>query len=719
MKTSIVWLIALCALVSCTEKIDTSARYVYNEQTAMGYLRNHPDTYSEYTALLQCTPVSSLSSTTVGQLLDARGHYTIFAPTNEAIEKYLADLVDEGLIDEPSWEAFTDSAQRDSIHRIIVQNSIIDSGDNEDAIRTTDFPVNSGEELSLPNMNDRKLSVYYQGGKGRTEQDIYGNTIDCSDSIYINGTCPINQNNRDIPVLNGYIHQTEKVIDPKCITAADYLESVIHSHKDGYLTMARAIQACGLFDTLRAVRDEVYENLYKRGYIHNLEGMTYHGFAEGSTAYAPEHRKYGFTLFLETDDFWRQQGIDPSSPNLLGELQEWVEHTHQYSDDDKFTADNNYRSEHNLLYQWVTYHMLPHKTPPDKLVIHENEQGYSQDNPSALGCAVYDLYTTFGKRRLLKTFESKESGGVYLNRFPVLDNGRKGNYHELYCDADKEGVRIGKDNPMAVLSDIVNAYIYPIDKPLAYTDAVRDNLHKQRLRIDAMSMLPEAISNDIRKAHHKDEKYQHVYIPNSPIYPYFDNLWIADGSHFVYYNAYTIFYPNLNSDEIKAVGYYDLTFKLPPVPSRGTYELRWGYDSNVRRGMAQIFFGNHPDRLYACDIPLDIRVTVWEGDTGFEPDTGDEDYDAEVDKRMRNKGYMKGGHAWTEYGHPPYTGRQCSSWQSPMRRIIHTGVLDPDETYYLRIKSVLDNDRTEFMMDMIEFCPKEIYDNPNEPEDIW
>ncbi len=39
--------------------------------------------------------------------------------------------------------------------------------------------------------------------------------------------------------------------------------------------------------------------------------------------------------------------------------------------------------------------------------------------------------------------------------------------------------------------------------------------------------------------------------------------------------------------------------------------------------------------------------------------------------------------------------------------------------YYLRMKSVLDSDQTEFMMDMIEFCPKEVYDNPNEPEDIW
>ena len=43
-----------------------------------------------------------------------------------------------------------------------------------------------------------------------------------------------------------------------------------------------------------------------------------------------------------------------------------------------------------------------------------------------------------GKRRLIKLYESRESNGIYLNRFPNLDNGRRGTYHELSCDVDKE-----------------------------------------------------------------------------------------------------------------------------------------------------------------------------------------------------------------------------------------------------------------------------------------
>lgn len=64
-------------------------------------------------------------------------------------------------------------------------------------------------------------------------------------------------------------------------------------------------------------------------------------------------------------------------------------------------------------------------------------------------------------------------------------------------------------------------------------------------------------------------------------------------------------------------------------------------------------------------------------------------------------------------------GRSNYYDHSTMRRIIVRQHLVPEETYYLRMKSVLDSDQTEFMMDMIEFCPKEVYDNPKEPEDIW
>ncbi len=45
--------------------------------------------------------------------------------------------------------------------------------------------------------------------------------------------------------------------------------------------------------------------------------------------------------------------------------------------------------------------------------------------------------------------------------------------------------------------------------------------------------------------------------------------------------------------------------------------------------------------------------------------------------------------------------------------------MDPDETYYIRFKTVLDNKLLFFYMDYMEYCSKDVYDNPESPEDIW
>ena len=103
-------LAALGLLAGCSEDVDSSARYVFEELTAMGYLEKYADVYSSYLSLLHSVHVSSRSETTMAQLLSARGHYTVFAPTNDAVRRYLETLVDEGILSEPSWDAFTDSS---------------------------------------------------------------------------------------------------------------------------------------------------------------------------------------------------------------------------------------------------------------------------------------------------------------------------------------------------------------------------------------------------------------------------------------------------------------------------------------------------------------------------------------------------------------------------------------------------------------------------------
>ena len=102
---------------------------------------------------------------------------------------------------------------------------------------------------------------------------------------------------------------------------------------------------------------------------------------------------------------------------------------------------------------------------------------------------------------------------------------------------------------------MVNCNIYPIDAPISYNDNVRDNLMKNRIRFDGMSLFPEAMNNDIRLKKASEERYKHVYIPNTVrAYNYFENMQQNSDMNFVYYNAWNDDWCNLHRDEMKAVG---------------------------------------------------------------------------------------------------------------------------------------------------------------------
>ena len=694
-------------LSACSENVDTDSRYVFKEHTIVSYLESHPD-YSQYVALLKQVRVSRISNTTMYQLLSARGNYTVFAPTNVAIERYLQKLTDDDVILSPSWDAITDSTRLDSIRKVVVHNSVIDGGDvAEQVFFTTRFPdVNNGA-LSLPNMLDHKINVTQRTSK--------------NDTTYLNGDCAMDTRNFDIPVINGVIHQMHKVIAPDDVTAARYLKLLIEKDKEGFLVMARCIEACGLFDTLSTLRDEVYESLYQEGKIPDLLAYMSHGFTDASgnsssNALSPEHRKYGFTIFAEPDSYWRSQGIDPHAADVPEQMKKWILDNRMYISDENYSADADYRNPDNVLNQWTTYHILPMRIEANKLVYHWNETGYSRSTKVPT-IPVMEWYATMGRRRLIKIFESKESRGVYLNRFPNINRERTGDGHENSCDEDKVGCLILRESDDVVSSDIENAIIYPIDAPLAYNVATRNNLGRERLRFDCFSLFPESMTNGIRRADSSQDKYNHVYIPVDKYYRYFSNMSImSDDTHFIHFNGYNVSWENYDGDEDKWLGRYDVMFTLPPVPKRGTYELRYKVLATAARGVVQMYVGSDPDRLPVAGIPVDLTQSIQDlwGQSATIADTEDQDYNAEIDKKMRNNGFMKASQSVSSNSNKwERASIRCS------RRIIWRGTMDPRLTYYVRFKSVLDSDKKELYMDYIELCPKEVYDNPEIPEDLW
>ncbi len=677
-------------LTCCKEDIDMTSRYVFTTRTIASYLEQH-EQFSEYVRLLKEQPISSLSQSSVYQLMTAYGSYTCFAPTNEAIALYMDSLVIKGIIPQASWDAFPTERCRDSIREVIVFNSILDGTAQDIKYYTAEFP-RANEEFAITTMADRKISVTYNAG----------DLDDCS----IDGICPISKTNRDILALNGYIHEVGYVINPSNETLGSTLHRFSTQPESNFSIVARMVEACGLMDTLSAVRDERYETLYLQGAF-----PKFHWNLLNVDVVAPEHRKYGFTLFAEPDEFWEATLGKERTQITMKDIQAWVEAKKFYPEG---VADDDYRDPANLLNLYLTYHLLPERIPVDKLALHYNEKGY---NYRVAGMSptipVWAHYVTMGKRRLLRIWESKESEGPCLNRFPALNNGRHGDYHERECLPQNQGIRIRTDEDAGIIR-LINGIIYPISQPLAYTDQVRDNLARQRIRYDAFEMQPEAMNNDMRTMSY----FMRYYFSSDPDKQYFDNLTVnTKETNFMLLNGRDQGWPNYQADEVLAEGLYDITITLPPVPRYGIYEIRMGVSTvSSTRGICQIYWGNHKDRLKVQGIPVNMQLGGQDALLGWEQDTEDDDYNAEVDKKMRNNGFMKGPEYIVANAGGTETNRRSAT---STRRIIVREAMSPDETYYLRFKTVQDFLEKQLFVDYLEFCPKEVYDNPDAPEDIW
>ena len=690
MKKLLFCCLLMAAFVGCTETIDTSARYVFRERTIASYLADHPQ-FSEYVKLLKEQRVSEVSETSVYQLMTAYGYYTCFAPTNEAIQLYLDSLVIKEIIPTASWDAFPNERTKDSIRSVIVLNSILDGTKQEMKFITAEFPK-TNEEFSISTMADRKISVTYD------RKDL--------DSCLIDGICPVSKRNRDIEAINGYIHQVGYVINPSNETLGSTLHKFAYDYNSGLSVMARLVEVCGLTDTLSQVKDERYESLYR-----NNAFPKFHWNLLNVDVEAPEHRKYGFTLFAETDEFWERELHKDRKDITIQDVVDWVDAQGFYPEAVK---NDKYKEVDNLLNLFVTYHLLPERIPVDKLALHYNEKGYNykvKNTPPTI--PVWTHYVTMGKRRLLRIWESLESGGPYLNRFPKLNNGRREDYHERECSEENTGIRLNTDEGSGVIK-LINSMIYPIDKPLAYTEHVRNELAKVRLRYDAWELQPEAMNNDMRIMSY----FMRYYFSSDPDKQYFDNLTVnSKETNFMLLNGRDQNWPNYQADEVLAEGLYDITITLPPVPKYGIYEIRMGVSTfSGTRGICQVYWGPRKDQLVAQGIPVNMQLGGQDKMLGWERDTDDDDYNAEVDKKMRNNGFMKG----PEYIVASAGGRETNRLSATStRRIIVREPMSPDVTYYLRFKTVQDYLEKQLFVDYLEWCPKEIYDNPETPEDIW
>ena len=241
----------------------------------------------------------------------------------------------------------------------------------------------------------------------------------------------------------------------------------------------------------------------------------------------------------------------------------------------------------------------------------------------------------------------------------------------------------------------LNGVYHYIDDIIAYSTQVRDVVFNVRMRIDATTTSPEFMTSGARGREGYDEctGFKNGYLKN---WKFTDETLVSCR------NRHQNFY-SYQGDEVILLGQYDFTIKLPPVPE-GTYEVRLGYCRWDTRGVIQAYFDGQP-----CGIPLDLRLHGDNAKIGWVAYSTNDETNQNIEKAMRNRGYMPGPRGVRLYDGSSYV--VFRTVERILRRIIVTTYIDDKQEHYLRFKQTLDNPKAEFAFDYIELCPKSVYDS--------
>lgn len=670
----LVTITGLAGLGSCSDSVDESALYVFSGETIASYLQT-TEGYSKFYQLAQRVKTGKKTDSRIAALLAARGNYTVFAPNDIAVQEFVDSVYEQKdyPLDSISYE----------MAEYVVRNAIIDHK-NQDAYKTTDFITGALENMS---MDDRYIMISFD-------------TIDTRTVIVVNEKSIIE--NEDNECSNGYIHGVDRVLQPSNDKLPDLIKNA-----DNLRIFSKLLDITGLADSMSTVRDEYYEENHEE-YGKNLSGNV--------TLENPEHRYYGYTAFVETDSVFQAEWGVSMPIYKSDEFTNWDEIFEVVKQKcreayPKATAED-LTDPDNAVRQFVAYHLIPARMSWEKMIIHHIEMGYAYNNPNNLSIDCNEYYETMGGyHRLMKLTEGKQTDGKRINRHWTYD---KDTYEEI--TVDRPGINIRSDNGTQT-NNALNGFYYPIDEVLIYDDDVPNVVLNERIRWDFSSLFSELISNGYRRM--KDAASHSM--PND----YFERMKVSDESWLVYLPYYGgASQSNYQADEMNVRGQYDLTFRLPPVPFEGTWQFRICAPCNTGFGMAQFYLGTNKDNLPAVGLPVDLRLSLSNPNIGWEADVeDDEEATREIDKNMLNHGYMKpprhdgiskGGATVTE------SMRNSTTYRANLRvrKIVWTGTVKPSETMYLRVKSVLTNPLACFLLEYMEWVPKNVY-NGVEEEDQW
>jgi len=513
-------------------------------------------------------------------------------------------------------------------------------------IMYSNFIVGRLQNLS---MSDRYLSISFSPTGG----------------AFINNTSLITQ--KDILVHNGVIHKINEVLNP---TRSGIVEAI--SKDSTFSVFYKALIATGLADSLLKIKDDSYDAL-KYADLITVPLDDKNWFYQQ----VPPSRKYGYTVLMEGNSTLKENGITD-----LASMKTYAAtvYNQMYPADASITDITN-RS--NSLNRFIAYHLINKQLSYSKFI---------------------DAYDTDHMIKTIDTYEYIET--MCPNTLMEIKKDRlmsQAIFLINYNSESKKYIQIDKTN---YDKDAINGVYHQIDGMLVYDVNEDAELSTKRLRFDAASFFPELANNNMRGLGMTLPNLQ-FRLPRG----YIERISSSEQTVVSYLTPYYM-YQDYQGDEIflgsTAGKLYDFSVVTPPVPA-GTYEVRFGYLTNGKRGVAQLYLDNVP-----AGVPLNLNKNATDVAIGYETPGSvlSDPFGFENDKMMRNRGYMKGPAdykvpktGWT-YGE---NARYCDA---SLRKIMGTYTFRTAGNHVLSVKGLSGG---EFMFDYLEFVPTSTL----ESEDIY
>ena len=710
-------------LTSCSDEPDSEYFYTFTGEMISDYLNSRP-CYSDFKSIVERAQLMDLLST--------YGKYTCFLPSNDVVQEYLKE---RGL---SSVDQLSD-ADCDTIAR----THLIDNLYTTYSMSTSTIPTTNmlGRYLAVSQgMDADSNAVVYIEKKSYI---IFEKTL--SDGTYIH------QNDS---VENGIIQPVSKVIEKSNSFIADILRD------DPTISIFyEALQKTGVREQILLIEDPNYSNKQPK--------YRYRSDIWEEVAWVPDKKKYGYTAFVEPDSVYlakfAEYGISTDQGNLhaLWELACRF-YDPVYPNDAKAEGHDFSHIDNpvNPLYRFVQYHILNRYVPEsDKLTtidlkILQTDKQYTDE---AFGfdtrlCNAVDWYQTLLPYTMLKIEQlsrKKRTDPLKIN--PHLDEldiygpdaAYKGEHfvNRRYESPDYEHRGAHVINVASVNNEVecdaVNGHYFYVDDLVVFSKDVRDVVQNMRIRMDFSTIFPEVMTQGIRQEGNFDVDDDANVADESETPVNGRNYYFPEGylDGVTFSNCYVVLRrPHCNfwswqGDEWNLKGKYDFTFRIPPVPYSGEWQLRLGFCAIPRRGIMQTYFDGEPQGLpldmtkfLNSDLYISDRFVDDEQLNSYKGMT-DEDRAAEQ-KLLRNLGAYRAGRSI--YHFPPNkSGSKGFFAGNPRtyRKILYQGYIDATKDHFIRFRVGSGNtdagQDNEFMLDYFEMVPKTVYgvDGDGEMED--